>query len=632
MLTNLEYAVEFPSTGRSFQNRIEFEPGLTAITGRNEAGKSLVLEMIGYCLFGKAALRGAAADYRNLTAELALTLGDQNIRIERRPRSEALKVDGDIKAVGADAINRAVPKLLGFGLDVFNVACAAQQGDIEALTNMRPTARKAMIDQLIGLDRLEEIERECRSQSKAHATAAEALLLGATPPTIPVQPDDYAPSETLALELEALQGLHAERAQLLQVREPEAPKVPAAPSETDVEMLEAHEAKRQDALRDQARLMGTLSAIPSVTVDADTLAKAIAYANYTEEVARRGPRPEYSAEGLHQMRLIWEAKNEEDPGEVECPDCGAHFAPGWSDAALALRNAPTPILTERQVADQQQRRLIWDHRAPLAEVEPCELPNLPKETTAHELAHDRTRLEAELAALVIPDDRAGDLRAARNYRSEQAVYAANARVYDSQCHDYERAQARLADLPDRQDDIADVQRRAGDARSYESAYGRYCDDVTRYEAALAHVARERDTSEGFLSGSDALRAARVRVKAELAPSLSRAASSLVSMMTSGERTQIVVDEDFDIMVDGQPLATLSGSGKAVANLALRIGLGQVITAKVLPIFLGDEIDASLDNDRAGATHQTLQTLKNFPKQIIIVSHKADVQADNRIQI
>jgi DNA repair exonuclease SbcCD ATPase subunit len=72
MLKSLDYSVEFPTTGRSFQNRIEFAPGLTAITGRNEAGKTIVLEMIGYCLFGKAALRGLASDYRNLTATLAL--------------------------------------------------------------------------------------------------------------------------------------------------------------------------------------------------------------------------------------------------------------------------------------------------------------------------------------------------------------------------------------------------------------------------------------------------------------------------------------------------------------------------------------------------------------------------------
>ena len=65
-----------------------------------------------------------------------------------------------------------------------------------------------------------------------------------------------------------------------------------------------------------------------------------------------------------------------------------------------------------------------------------------------------------------------------------------------------------------------------------------------------------------------------------------------------ERQSIVVDEEFDVTVDGRALDTLSGSGKAVANLALRLGLGQVLTNRVFSLFIGDEIDASLDVDRA----------------------------------
>jgi hypothetical protein len=42
-------------------------------------------------------------------------------------------------------------------------------------------------------------------------------------------------------------------------------------------------------------------------------------------------------------------------------------------------------------------------------------------------------------------------------------------------------------------------------------------------------------------------------------------------------------------------------GKAVANLALRLGLGQVLTNKVFSLFIGDEIDASLDGSRAQQT-------------------------------
>src|ERR1041384_6226770 len=54
MLKYLAFDVKFSSTGKQFQRKIQFEPGLTVITGENEGGKSLILEMIEYAWFGAA--------------------------------------------------------------------------------------------------------------------------------------------------------------------------------------------------------------------------------------------------------------------------------------------------------------------------------------------------------------------------------------------------------------------------------------------------------------------------------------------------------------------------------------------------------------------------------------------------
>jgi DNA repair exonuclease SbcCD ATPase subunit len=102
-------------------------------------------------------------------------------------------------------------------------------------------------------------------------------------------------------------------------------------------------------------------------------------------------------------------------------------------------------------------------------------------------------------------------------------------------------------------------------------------------------------------------------------------------MTGGERRSIVVDEEFEVIVDGQPLDTLSGSAKAVANLALRLGLGQVLTNNVLSLFMGDEIDAAMDADRAENCSATLWALKSRIAQILLVTHKSPA-ADYHIRL
>jgi DNA repair exonuclease SbcCD ATPase subunit len=103
-------------------------------------------------------------------------------------------------------------------------------------------------------------------------------------------------------------------------------------------------------------------------------------------------------------------------------------------------------------------------------------------------------------------------------------------------------------------------------------------------------------------------------------------------MTGGQRRNVQVDEDFEkILIDGQSIETLSGSAKAVANLAIRLGLGQVLTNRVFSVFMGDEIDASMDQDRAGYTAECLNGLSSVIGQIILISHK-ELPVQHQIKI
>ena len=58
MLNKLSYSVTFPTTGRTLAGEFEFKPGFGLITGANEQGKSLIIEVVRWCLFGSTALRG----------------------------------------------------------------------------------------------------------------------------------------------------------------------------------------------------------------------------------------------------------------------------------------------------------------------------------------------------------------------------------------------------------------------------------------------------------------------------------------------------------------------------------------------------------------------------------------------
>jgi exonuclease SbcC len=63
VLNKLSYSVTFPTTGRTLAGEFEFRLGFGLITGANEQGKSLIIEVVRWCLFGSTALRGKAEDY-----------------------------------------------------------------------------------------------------------------------------------------------------------------------------------------------------------------------------------------------------------------------------------------------------------------------------------------------------------------------------------------------------------------------------------------------------------------------------------------------------------------------------------------------------------------------------------------
>lgn len=631
MLASLTYTCEFPTTGRTFKNRLVFAPGLTAIVGRNEAGKSLVLEFIRFALFGKAALRGLSSDYRNLSVQLELVVKNEKWSIDRSGSGGEFLVNGTVVAVGHDAMNKEVPRRLGFGLDVFDIACCANQDELLALTQMKPTARRQMVDSLIGMDLLEEIEKLCKTEAKNQQTVAQTLLISMPTPIEPEKPVGYLGSSELEQRVRTIEAAQRERERLLLVQEPVQPVEPEKPDLplTLDEYVEQQE-ERNEKLQLQARLEGQLAMIPEPTVTLEEVEKAEAWSAYTTEALSRGPKPDYDEETLTSWMHVWHDKASLDE-VIECPKCTHEFVRDYCTIDVAeVRAMPDPPLTMAEITTQLTRVDRWSE--PLEEVPEYAYDfDCIRERAAHGRASDRRAIAERLASLRVPPDCSGEIASLRDYRERHAVWVERNRTYADQHDAYQSARHALESLPDRSGELRNLAAALADARQYERALAAYHDAAARHAGLVARAAEVNELGDGFLAGSAALKAARARVKAELAPSLSKAASTLVRGMTNGERQSIEVDGDFNIFVDGQPVNTLSGSGKAVVNLALRIGLGRVLTSGVLPLFLGDEIDAAMDADRTDATQQTMQSLKNHLGQVVLVTHKS-IEADTIVSI
>lgn len=169
-----------------------------------------------------------------------------------------------------------------------------------------------------------------------------------------------------------------------------------------------------------------------------------------------------------------------------------------------------------------------------------------------------------------------------------------------------------------------------EARVYETQMHAFDRDSKAQAELNAVIAEKLRRAAEYKRGGEALVKARASVKAYLAPSLSRVSTALIQQMSGGVFSNMVVDEEMNVTVDGQDIATLSGAGSTVANLSLRLALGQVLVRNIFPVFISDEGDADLSTSRAQFTAECLSNLKDQLNQIIIITHKDVTTADHVI--
>lgn len=132
---------------------------------------------------------------------------------------------------------------------------------------------------------------------------------------------------------------------------------------------------------------------------------------------------------------------------------------------------------------------------------------------------------------------------------------------------------------------------------------------------------------------EALNVFKNKIKTTILPSVNRVASTWMCKMSEGKHTKVELTDDMTILVGDAPIEALSVSGKALGHLSLRMALGQVLTNSVFPVFMADEVDASMRDGRAQNVLDALtEMLKGSMKQVILISHRELEHVENTIEV
>lgn len=344
--------------------KVDFNSGFNLIHAPNGKGKSTVLELIGYSLFGTEALRASAgAEYPNLGTELAFTVNGKHYIVVRSKKRTEITHAGVTLAVGTTAVNALILHLFGYNSKVYNVANYVRQDHVKALTHvLRADDRRKVLENTIGLGVMDNVIKELSDTLRGFSAEAKALeTVLASPLERPVKPTMYIGKER-AEQLEASRKIYERYAYLkgqlasLDLTRPVKPQDKVEPHwgaafEKGLEELQEKQQNFNNYQRELANLKAMVSAKPKLGAYQelierhtfaeleDLLAQAAKHKRVLSKHHRlvdeelRLPKPKLTPEAILgaakdlELHAEWvEYQKLLEAEQVDCPNCGEHFS------------------------------------------------------------------------------------------------------------------------------------------------------------------------------------------------------------------------------------------------------------------------------------------------------------------
>lgn len=548
-----------------------FETGVIAIQGPNESGKSLIFEAISFCLHGASALRRPAKDYKGIQAVMVFTVNGVKYTIDRSLKSALLTGPNDLIVSGTTPVNLHVVNMFGYGSKVFNVANLCRQDDIPRLALMSGAERKSTINNLIGLEPVEKTLATYKHKLSGLRSEMKGLTQAEPEKRTPIDPVDDSQIERINEIITA-----HKRVAMLVVQKPlvvEKPTTELAKFVLATDRLS--ELRRQGAALDQK------------------IIEAKAASNWPQPVV-----------AIEQLQNQWLAFNNykanealKAKGTVVCENC-QHEQFLHPDAISDLGPVIKPVQTVAEVM-----KLEADYAA--AQSQAGQLEELYQQQKQNHEA--RTKLAYVLEQLGDVSKAWGDYY---QYEREDAAYQKYCVAHSSAVGlmavmSLEDAKAKLEALTQQ--------------KLHHNLYRMAESYHHNWSKSVAKVQEQMEEIDAVVNGLNILHGT---IKSNILPSLNAMASAMLEQMSDGKHPSIELTEAMDILVDGETIDALSGSGRAVAHLALRLSLGSILTSRAFPVALFDEVDAGMDVKRSGNVMALLASMLDRFKQVFVISHKA----------
>ena len=603
---------------------INFTQGLNVLTGPNGSGKSHTIDLLNYSLFGTQALRSSITEYpNNFKVICEFKINNNVYKVERAAKTSKLYLlennKYEIQSTSTTAVNNTIKELLSYDYKIFSLTNYVKQNNLLNLTSCTPSALAELIQIISGISSSELLENHLKELTTTNK--AENKALENTKNNLNVSTIEFSINE----QFEKLLSKDSNFLNTIKDNILEINKKINFNKDTVKQLgtINNQYHQFQSNLQELEEYKDyTLETLTDSLIELNNIQNKIQnLKNYLNSVQKPEEElhPDYLLDQEYliikndEYKAYLKAKEQLESKQITCPSCQTSFCPGHENI-VPLEAPEKPSITLKDIEVQ----LNWIkvkkvYNASQEELEALEMvyDNLPNS--------DEIKFKIEQV---------------KKYNSVNQTYIEILNTLKSFIESFSITckddiinssldlKSKLENEIPEQEELLEYNRQLEkDIVNYISNkkyYELYLETVTNLENNI----KDNNSKQELLTLlRSVLITCKKEIQSQVLPLINTTSSKLLSTMTGGERSSIEIDKSFQIQVDGQKVDVLEGSGQVLTNICLRIAMLNTFYKDSFLVFIGDEIDSPLHEDRFAFLEKSLDNLSSLGYQIIIISHK-----------
>lgn len=607
---------------------INFKSGLNYIVGPEGSGKSLILEAISFCFFGSTALRDVASSYKQFEATLIFNYLNKQFKIVRKIDDAVLYLkDQNVwnkVAVGTTPVNQQIITLFGYDYSIFVLSNYCQQGELQSFSKMTPAKKIAFIDKVSGIEDAKEFIKFLEERKKFLKNEITTVSRYAIEPTLTFLPEYLEQDLDLLLNnLEenkqnlltySLKKISLENNLLTLKNEFNSQSKNQVAEKAIVDILAKYDV--ETCLSMYTSYLDLNTTYTTLKKNLDKIEKTNYVSDFNIKDTVKDVE-EFLATSAYNKKV--DIKNKLLLSQhVNCPSCSFEF----SVAHIELLQYSDIEITKKDI------KKVYKY--------PEELLHYLNNDyhTYQQIQKDILDIQNKIQALSI----------FKQYIDQ----GLSLEDFNKKILNYLKQQSFLNDLTDKfNTDSATVeeQLKLHNASNNQQIIDTLTQDIYKYTKIKTEVEIYNKSKEIFDKASLELNKLKTelsnivllitqstedtfKIKQAAIPLINYHASVLINSMTDSIISKITITENYNILVDNKNINVCCGSEKDTASLAFRLSLGNSIILGMLPLFLGDEIDAASKVERSLLMTDVLQNMSELGYQVLLITHKDTSNFEN----